>query len=190
MNIPPIDDECPFCSIARTYPPTPGYVPNNPNSTMLMPNCHLILSTPSVMAFLDILPLSEGHTLVVPRNHRVKLKDLKGAEGAALGTWLPVVSRAVMKALGRAEGDWNIVQNNGRLARQVVDHVHYHIIPHRGLEPEPVKPSWKSFGIGSREELDDDEGAKLAADVRTHLKADLQAMDQDDPEGRQLLGKL
>jgi len=65
------------------------------------------------MAFLDIMPMTAGHVLVIPRVHREKLGDLVGHEGASLGQWLPIVSRAVMKALGRAGGDWNVVQNNG-----------------------------------------------------------------------------
>ena len=104
---------CPFCMIAANYPPAESQIPKNPNSELITPNCHLILSTPSVMAFLDILPITQGHVLVIPREHREKLKDLKGSQGAALGAWLPVVSRATMRALGRGEGDWNIVQNNG-----------------------------------------------------------------------------
>lgn len=104
---------CPFCSIATTYAPMDPEVPTFPDSTKLTPNCHLILSTPSVMAFLDIMPMTAGHVLVIPRVHREKLGDLRGHEGASLGQWLPIVSRAVMKALGRAGGDWNVVQNNG-----------------------------------------------------------------------------
>jgi len=65
------------------------------------------------MAFLDIMPMTAGHVLVIPRTHREKLGDLRGREGASLGQWLPIVSRAVMRALGRAGGDWNVVQNNG-----------------------------------------------------------------------------
>lgn len=105
---------CPFCLIAKNYPSAESMVPQNPNSELITPNCHLILSTPHVLAFLDILPISQGHVLIIPRQHREKLKDLRGNQGAALGAWLPVVSRATMRALGRAEGDWNVVQNNGK----------------------------------------------------------------------------
>lgn len=104
---------CPFCTIAANYPPASSHVPEAPDSELITPNCHLILSTPQVLAFLDILPITQGHVLVIPREHREKLKDLRGSQGAALGAWLPVVSRATMRALGRGEGDWNIVQNNG-----------------------------------------------------------------------------
>jgi len=104
---------CPFCLIAATYPPTDPVVPKDPDPTLLSPNCHLLLSTKSVMAFLDILPMTPGHLLVIPRVHREKLGDLRGHQGAALGQWLPAVSRSVMRALGKEGGDWNVVQNNG-----------------------------------------------------------------------------
>lgn len=104
---------CPFCRIAETYQPSRDVVPRNPDSELLSPNCHLLLNTKLVMAFLDIMPITTGHVLVVSRTHREKLCDLRGNEGAALGMWLPVLSRAVMRALGKGDGDWNIVQNNG-----------------------------------------------------------------------------
>ena len=104
---------CPFCLIAATYPPTEPDIPHKPDSTLISPNCHLILSTPAVLAFLDIMPITMGHVLVVPREHREKIGDLRGEEGAALGQWLPSISRAVMRALGKDGGDWNVVQNNG-----------------------------------------------------------------------------
>ena len=107
---------CPFCAIANAYPPCKSRIPQDPDAELISPNCHLILSTECVLAFLDIMPITEGHVLVVSRTHREKLGDLKGNEGAALGVWLPVVSRAVMRALGRDNGHWNVVQNNGNSA--------------------------------------------------------------------------
>lgn len=104
---------CPFCLIASTYPPSKTAVPKEPDSELIAPNCHLILSTDLVLAFLDIMPITPGHVLVVSRTHREKLGDLRGSEGAALGTWLPAICRATMRALGRDNGDWNVVQNNG-----------------------------------------------------------------------------
>ncbi|KAI9728658.1 MAG: hypothetical protein M1828_002764 [Chrysothrix sp. TS-e1954] len=105
---------CPFCTIATSYTPSDHAVPTNPDPDLVNPNCYLILSTELVIAFLDIMPISPGHVLVVSRSHREKLSDLKPAESAALGLWLPIVSRAVMRALGRDGGDWNVVQNNGK----------------------------------------------------------------------------
>lgn len=143
------------------------------------------------MAFLDIMPITAGHVLVIPRPHREKLMHLRGSEGAALGSWLPVVSRAVMRALGRDGGDWNVVQNNGASAAQVVPHVHYHIIPRGGgMVPEIKARSWTMFGRGQREDLDDAEGEVVAATIRAELQKDLLEMDHADPEGRRLLGRL
>lgn len=108
-----IPERCPFCLVANTYPPSSSFVPQNPDSTLIVPNCHLILSTDTVLAFLDILPMVPGHVLVVSRKHRHKLGHLTSGEGAALGMWLPAVCRATMRALGKDDGDWNVVQNNG-----------------------------------------------------------------------------
>lgn len=202
---------CPFCTIAQAYPPPSNgnaYIPKNPDPELISPNCYLILNTPTVMAFLDIMPISPGHVLVVSRHHREKLKDLKGNEGAALGSWLPIVSGAVMRALGKGEGDWNVVQNNGQFrplwfrlpwllthfigasAAQVVPHVHYHIIPRVGNVPEIKARSWTMFGKGQRADLDDEEGALLGAKMRTELQEELKRMEISDVEGLKLLGKL
>ena len=201
--------ECPFCTIAKNYSPSTSQVPEKPDPELITPNCHLILSTPTVMAFLDILPIAMGHVLVIPREHREKLKDLDTSQGAALGAWLPIVSRATMRALGRAEGDWNIVQNNGARPRpyypryriltssfsgaaaaQVVPHVHYHIIPRGGNVPDLKARSWTMFGRGQREELDDEDGVKIAAAIRKELKQALKEMEGQDAEGTKLLAKL
>lgn len=70
------------------------------------------------------MPITRGHVLVATRAHRPKLSDVTVAEAKALGVWVGVVSRAVLRALGDGEGgggegegqamgDWNVVQNNG-----------------------------------------------------------------------------
>lgn len=65
--------------------------------------------------------------------------------------------------------DYNIVQNNGLRAAQVVPHVHFHIIPRPGHVPELKSRSWTMFGRGQRDDLDEDEGEKLAAEMRRVL---------------------
>ena len=182
--------QCPFCTIAKAYPPTEAQIPNDPNAELISPNCHLILSTKSVLAFLDIMPITQGHVLVIPRTHRTKLGDLQGDEGAALGMWLPAISRATMRALGNGDGDWNVVQNNGATAAQVVPHVHYHIIPRNGQVPEIKARSWTMFGRGQRDELDDEDGVKIAALIRKELAADVKALENSDSVARELLSKF
>lgn len=76
-----------------------------------------------VLAFLDIQPLSQGHALVVPKAHGSKLTDIPDDQ---LEEILPVAKK-LANAIG-AE-NYNILQNNGRLAHQEVDHVHFHMIP-------------------------------------------------------------
>ncbi|KAL8376705.1 hypothetical protein RB595_007700 [Gaeumannomyces hyphopodioides] len=76
-----------------------------------------------VFAFLDISPLTKGHALVIPKFHGVKLHDIPDD---SLTEILPVA-----KKLAQAAGatDYNVLQNNGAIAHQVVEHVHFHMIP-------------------------------------------------------------
>jgi len=89
----------------------------------------------SVLAFLDINPLSRGHALVIPKFHGEKLVDIPDDQLAEI---LPVVKKLV-KATG-AE-NYNVLQNNGRIAHQEVDHVHFHMIPKPNAE-EGMGISW------------------------------------------------
>lgn len=75
--------ECPFCTIAGAFPPiTPSkFAKQNVNPNALDPPSHVILSTPHVMAFFDIMPVHRGHVLVCPRDHRVKMSDLSIFQG-------------------------------------------------------------------------------------------------------------
>ncbi|EPQ67603.1 Bgt-3536 [Blumeria graminis f. sp. tritici] len=82
-----------------------------------------LFESDKVLAFLDINPLSRGHALVVPKFHGEKLTDIPDDY---LKEILPVVKKLVV-ATG-AES-WNVLQNNGSIAHQEVDHVHFHMIP-------------------------------------------------------------
>ncbi|KAF2148897.1 HIT-like protein [Myriangium duriaei CBS 260.36] len=74
-------------------------------------------------AFLDINPLSLGHALVIPKHHGAKLHDIPD------DSLHEVLSVAKKIAIASGAADYNILQNNGRLAHQEVDHVHFHFIP-------------------------------------------------------------
>ncbi|MBL8885773.1 MAG: HIT family protein, partial [Phycisphaerales bacterium] len=87
---------------------------------------HKVYEDDKVFAFLDIGPLSSGHTLVIPKEAVATLDQLSDESAAAIGRVLPRLCRAVMKATGAT--DFNILQNNGASAQQVVMHVHFHII--------------------------------------------------------------
>jgi histidine triad (HIT) family protein len=89
--------------------------------------CNKVYEDEMVVAFLDISPLSEGHTLVVPREPAETMDQLSDESAAALGRLLPRLCRAVMTATGVKE--YNVLENNGRGAHQAIAHVHFHIIP-------------------------------------------------------------
>lgn len=89
--------------------------------------CHRVYEDEHVLAFLDIMPLSRGHTLVIPKERAAHLDQLSDESAAALGRVLPRLCRAVLKASGATA--YNVLQNNGPAAHQAVMHVHFHIIP-------------------------------------------------------------
>lgn len=89
--------------------------------------CHQVYRDDHVLAFLDIGPLSKGHTLVIPIEPAETLDALSDEAAAALGRVLPRICRAVKQTTG-AQG-YNVLQNNGPIAHQAVMHVHFHIIP-------------------------------------------------------------
>src|SRR5262245_6444837 len=102
--------DCIFCKIAT------GQIPSQK-----------VLESDAALAFLDITPLAEGHTLLIPKRHAARMEDMEDDEIAEVARVLPRLTRAVLKATG-APG-LNILQNNGREASQVVHHVHIHLIP-------------------------------------------------------------
>lgn len=122
--------------------------------------CHKVYEDDKVFVFLDIGPLSRGHALVVPKEPAPTIDRLSDDSAAAVGRVLPRISRAVMRATGAAA--CNILQNNGALAHQAVDHVHFHIIP--------KFPDGSGLGIEWRAgKLDAAEGKALAAAIAAGL---------------------
>jgi histidine triad (HIT) family protein len=97
--------------------------------------CHKVYEDSRVVAFLDINPLSPGHTLVVPKEVAETLDQLSDESAAAIGRVLPRLCRAVIAVTGTRE--YNVLENNGAGAHQAISHVHFHIIPkpndHEGL---------------------------------------------------------
>ncbi|RKU48787.1 hypothetical protein DL546_005562 [Coniochaeta pulveracea] len=167
-----LESSCPFCHISRTYPPYNPLTPPPPTSpsvsssaTSPQPSTFLLLSTPLLTAFMDILPLSEGHILLCPRRHAPKLTDSTAAEARELGYYLRILSEALVRTTGVA--DWNVVQNNGAAAAQVVPHMHFHVIPRPDLGSKRRERFTNTmFGRGQREELDEEEGESMAAKIR------------------------
>ena len=104
------DDKCVFCKIVEKSIPSKVLFENDKN-----------------LAFLDIFPISKGHTIVIPKNHYKNLEDIPDNELSELFKIVKKVSILIRKKL-QVDG-YNILQNNFRAAGQVVNHFHVHIIP-------------------------------------------------------------
>lgn len=183
------NNPCPFCLIAYNYPylhPTDPPHPSSPDvdPSKCDPPAFVVLSTTLLIAFLDIQPLTPGHILLCPRRHRPRLSDVSPAEAAELGRYQRLLSKALVRATGVR--DWNVVNNNGEAAAQVVGHCHFHIIPRpelrgehggfigdsQGGEKERRQAKtrmWTMFGRGQRDSLDDEDGFEMAEDIRLAL---------------------
>lgn len=103
-----MSDDCIFCKIIK------GEIPS-----------HKVYEDENVLAFLDVNPVSKGHTLVVPKKH---VEDIHGTEDMTY-MWEAIVkvTDAIDEAL-EPEG-FNIDQNNGEVAGQEVFHMHFHVTP-------------------------------------------------------------
>ncbi|RMH18097.1 MAG: HIT family protein [Acidobacteria bacterium] len=121
--------------------------------------CHRVYEDDHVLAFLDIAPLSRGHTLLIPKERKAHLHQLSDDSAAALGRVLPRLCRAVLQATGASA--YNVLQNNGAAAHQAVMHVHFHVIPKLGD---------RGLGIGWRPgRLAPEEAEELVAAIRAGL---------------------
>ncbi|MBV9344835.1 MAG: HIT family protein [Gammaproteobacteria bacterium] len=118
--------------------------------------CHKVYEDTHVLAFLDINPLSRGHTLLIPKEPAETLDALSDESAAALGRVLPRLCRAVVAATGTRE--YNVLENNGRGAHQAIEHVHFHIIP-KPNHGEGLGISWP------QKLLDKTEGTELARTI-------------------------
>ena len=116
--------------------------------------CHRIYEDESVLAFLDVNPLSRGHTLVIPKEPAETLDQLSDDAAAAVGRVLPRIARAVLAATGARA--FNVLQNNGADAHQAVFHVHFHIIP-KFDDGTGLGIGWKPTRL--------DDGAELARSI-------------------------
>lgn len=125
---------------------------------------HRVYEDDLVYAFLDIGPLSNGHTLVIPKEPAATIDQLSDASSEAIGRVLPRISRAVLRATGATA--FNILQNNGAEAHQEVPHVHFHIIPRypeRGDGESGLGVIWNTGGI------DHEAGAELAGRIADEI---------------------
>jgi diadenosine tetraphosphate (Ap4A) HIT family hydrolase len=99
-------EQCPFCSVAAS---------------------RVYLEAEGALALADAYPITEGHTLVVPKRHVASLFDLNGEEQAAV--WR-LVARVRQKLMDELHSDgFNIGINDGQATGQTVMHAHVHVVP-------------------------------------------------------------
>ncbi len=134
--------DCIFCKIADKQIPST-----------------LVYEDDLVLAFLDIGPISDGHTLVIPKEHFATFDRCPPEMLGEICSRLGKIAAAVQKAVG-CDG-YNVLCNNGRAAGQVIEHLHFHIIPRN--TGDGVLSQWPShkYPAGKAE--------KIAQSIRSNL---------------------
>ncbi|KAK9378057.1 HIT-like domain-containing protein [Kockiozyma suomiensis] len=144
---------------------------------------NVVLATPTHIAVLDHQPLvsSRSHILLIPRSHSVRLCDVPESELADIGPLLSLLARALGSCFDVK--DYNIVQNNGPAAGQLVPHVHFHIVARSPLSTTSSNPlsnlsigslkdraaySSLIFARGDRSDLDPDFAQQSTAALRAY----------------------
>ena len=89
--------------------------------------CHLIHKDDNHIVILDRYPIDVGHSLIITKKPYEKLTDMNLEEIMDLFSKIPKIINAIIKAT-KADG-FSIAQNNGKAAKQIIPHVHVHIIP-------------------------------------------------------------
>lgn len=113
----------------------------------------------AALAFLDIGPIADGHTLVIPKQHCTRIHECDPSILAGVVACLPKVAGALVTAM-HADG-YNVLSNNGRAAGQVVEHLHFHIIPRKA--GDGVLARWASYRYPEGQMED------IAAKIRRNL---------------------
>jgi histidine triad (HIT) family protein len=106
----PNDSSCIFCKIVA------GEIP-----------CHKVYEDKNYLAFLDIHPISRGHTLVIPKNHSPDLLHATPNERKGLLEIVTKIAPAILRATSASA--FNLGINTGKESGQIVFHTHVHIIP-------------------------------------------------------------
>ena len=108
---------------------------------------HFIYEDDTHVAFLDKYPIDHGHSLVLPREHFEKITDMTADKVGDLFSKVPKIAKAIIQTTNADA--FSMAQNNGRAAKQIVLHVHVHIIP-RFNDKGTI---WTKREIGNDDEL-------------------------------------
>lgn len=120
----------------------------------------LVYKDEDLVVIMDKYPINPGHTLVIPVKHHDTLLDMPPAEVSSMYAAVPGIARAVVAAVG-ADG-FNVGQNNGIAANQIIPHVHVHIVP-RYADDSP-DGRWPARRVAPEDDLE-----KMAQKVRQKL---------------------
>lgn len=118
-----------------------------------------------VFAFMDIMPLSKGHTLLIPKTHREFVYDMTPEEAGNLFSVAPKIASAINETF-QPEG-MNLLNNNGAKAGQSVFHFHLHFIPRYG-QTDGFGAKWMT----KEKEFTSERIQELAESVKQKLNAD------------------
>ncbi|KAK4684007.1 histidine triad (HIT) family protein, partial [Tremellales sp. Uapishka_1] len=118
-----------------------------------------LLETDTILAFMDVGPIARGHCLVIPKYHAATLGDLPDEQ---MNDILPALKKV---AVASGSKDYNVLQNNGRAAHQIVDHVHFHMIP------KPAADDKEGLVVGwpTQKDLSKDEITKIFEAMKSRL---------------------
>ena len=109
---------------------------------------HALYNDDDISVFLDKYPIDQGHSLVASKKHYEKITDMKPDEVGSMFSKIPKIANAILSGTGADA--FSIAQNNGRAAKQIIPHVHVHIIPrfnHKGT-------IWTKREISNNDELE------------------------------------
>lgn len=109
----------------------------------------LVYRDPNFLVIMDKYPINPGHTLVMPTKHYENLLQMPPAEVGRLYALVPAVAKAVVSAV-KADG-FNVGQNNGIAANQIVPHVHIHVVPR--FHDDSPDGKWPARRVTPQEEL-------------------------------------
>jgi len=139
----------------------PAYDPNNIFAKILRGElpCYKVYEDDKALAFLDIMPRSPGHTLVLPKAPARNLLDATPDDLAAVSRAVQKVAKAAMAVFG-ADGI-TVQQFNENAGGQVVFHLHVHVIPRKAGVPMKPPATEKE-----KPEVLSDQALKLAAALK------------------------
>ena len=88
---------------------------------------HMIYDDDDCLVILDKYPIDNGHSLIITKKHSEKITDMNTDDVSRLFSKIPKIANAIIKATNADA--FSIAQNNGKAAKQIIPHVHIHIIP-------------------------------------------------------------